>query len=191
MQGSVQMAYTIKIFVLLLAFGLPVRDGTVHDTVDLIEVNTVYDQDDGFPRFTQLIFWDWHDIDRKFHVVAWTMYDNIWVEDEEHEKKWMKALMDHCVKTGENFQNLTHRYRGKYDPVPGMTFPQKEKDGYYHIVVYKTYKRFDIKAKIIRETNTMYDPEVEDRREYKDHKRRGIFGAEPLATVEQPEGTLR
>lgn len=47
-------------------------DSVVRDTVDLIEVNHVYD-DRGRLVLQQVIFWDWHADRGRFHVVAWRM----------------------------------------------------------------------------------------------------------------------
>lgn len=45
----------------------------VRDHVDVIELNHVYDTD-GQLILRQFIFWDWHDGDAQFRVVAWRLW---------------------------------------------------------------------------------------------------------------------
>ncbi len=42
--------------------------------VDLIELNHVYDTDDGHISFEQWIFWDWWPSKRRYVCVAWRHY---------------------------------------------------------------------------------------------------------------------
>lgn len=45
----------------------------ITDTVSFIEVNHFYD-DQGRLVFDQIIFWDFHPAESRYHVVAWRMY---------------------------------------------------------------------------------------------------------------------
>lgn len=159
----------------------PSDDGTYHNKVDLIEVNTVYGED-AFPMFTQTIFWDWSPINAQYIVRAWKMNEGVWVKSEEHRKEWMKELRDLCDKyPALNFKNTSNRYRGKYDPVPGVSFPMRrrnllEKKDYWEFIFYTDGKRIVVTAPQFRETHTQYDPERRNREIWPESVRVGLYG---------------
>lgn len=151
-------------------------DSTIRDTVDMIEVNTYHDED-AFPQFTQLIFWDWSSFYKGWVVVAWKMHtQEIWKKSKEHEEKWLRHLREYCDKNPRiNFLQCQSKYRGEYLPIPGINYPQRKEDGWY-MVFYKDKDRIEIKAKVFRETHTQTDPERDNRDILPEDKRRGIRG---------------
>lgn len=152
-------------------------DGTFRDTVDMIEVNTHHD-DEGFPVWTQLIFWDWDSVEHDWKVVAWKMYtDELWIENEEHKKQWMKYLREYCDKNPQvNFTQAKGKYKGEFTPIPGQNYPKRKNDRFWYLIFYHDKKRIEVKAKVFRETYTQTDPEVDNREKYPELSRRGLNG---------------
>ncbi|HEX5102705.1 MAG TPA: hypothetical protein VFV87_02780 [Pirellulaceae bacterium] len=55
------------------AIGLLPLDFVTTDTADVIELNHFYDGD-GRPVFDQVIFWQWHEREGAYHVLAWRLW---------------------------------------------------------------------------------------------------------------------
>ena len=68
-------------------------DDTIVDTFDMIEVNH-YHNEWGVQVWSQIILWDWHSVDCKFHVEKWIMMDEAYVKTKEGRKKWEKAVQE-------------------------------------------------------------------------------------------------
>ena len=74
--------------------------------VDLIELNHVYDTDDGHITFDQWIFWDWWPARRRYVCVAWRHYraddqllhGRLWVL-VRHEQGVMRVSADSVIET--------------------------------------------------------------------------------------------
>ncbi len=64
----------IRLAILLGAAAMVPATPLVRDRVDAIELNHVYDSD-GRLVLRQFIFWDWHDGDGQFRVVAWRLFN--------------------------------------------------------------------------------------------------------------------
>lgn len=62
------MTYAIA----LLAVTIMPQSEPVRDSVDIIEVNHFYDQN-GQLVFDQVIFWEWHEREGRYHVLAWRL----------------------------------------------------------------------------------------------------------------------
>lgn len=56
----------------LLTIAIMPSTGPVCDNVDIIEVNHFYDQN-GRLVFDQVIFWQWHEYEGRYHVRAWRL----------------------------------------------------------------------------------------------------------------------
>jgi hypothetical protein len=57
---------------ILLLCIIPQPTGSDHYSVDLVELNHFYDEN-GRLVFDQVIFYDWHSIDQRFHVREWRL----------------------------------------------------------------------------------------------------------------------
>ena len=74
--------------------------------VDLIELNHVYDTDDGHITFDQWIFWDWWPARRRYVCVAWRHYSQkdyllpgmVWTLIR-HERGVMRVTADAVMET--------------------------------------------------------------------------------------------
>lgn len=151
-------------------------ENLIVDTFDIIEVNH-YHNEWGVQVWSQIILWDWHSFDCKFHVEKWIMMDDAYVKTKEGRKKWEKAVQE--IK--DNLEPLERKqqwgwasyYRGDF--VYGKFYPKKNWTTGYYEIKYKDGKRDRvIKAKIFRETHTQYDPESKDRKYHPTSTRRGL-----------------
>lgn len=59
-------------FALVLIVGLVPHSVVLEDRCDVVEVNHFYNEQGG-EIFTQVIFWDWSDVDECNRVVAWRL----------------------------------------------------------------------------------------------------------------------
>ena len=181
--------------ILLLLFALSLPDGTMRDKCDMIEFNVYSNSDTGLPTFTQVIFWDWSSFHKDWVVVSWVMHKDIcpapiWDDnDAEHKKKWEAAVKDHAVKNNLPMQDMLKRYPGKWNPIPGVNFPEKKADDKYHFIFYRNGYRIDVAANQIRSRTTAYDPERDNRNIMTEDQRRGIRGlnnnATPIQEIEE------
>lgn len=61
-----------KVFLLFLLLSVSSSDTVLRDDVDLVEVNHYHDER-GRPVFDQLIFYDWSEQRKRFHVRGWRL----------------------------------------------------------------------------------------------------------------------
>jgi hypothetical protein len=66
------MFHLFLIAVALSASGVVPRDDVARESVDLIELNTFYDEN-GREVFRQVIFYDWSERDARYQVAAWRL----------------------------------------------------------------------------------------------------------------------
>lgn len=81
----------VEIVLLLLA--LNPLDHAIHDAVDRIEVNHVYNQDGGL-SFDQWIGWDWNIRKSRWDVVAWRMMRDVRRECQMQKRQWEREHPD-------------------------------------------------------------------------------------------------
>lgn len=183
-----------KLAVILFLFTFELRQQTrIVDTFDMIEVNHRYNEW-GVETWSQLIMWDWHEKDSKFHVEHWIMMKDAHEKTEEGEKEWEKyrRKVEQEIRTIDlktEWLSASY-YRGDF--VGGKFFPIKNWTNRYYEVKYNDGKRDRlIRAKIFRETHTQYDPESRDRQVHKN--RRGITkeGQDLLYDALSIEGILK
>jgi len=151
-------------------------DDTIVDTFDMIEVNH-YHNEWGVQVWSQVILWDWHSSDSKFHCEKWILMKDAYVKTKEGRKKWEKAVQE--IK--DNLEPLERKkqwmwaseYKGDY--VDSKFIPRKNwTTGYYEIKYDDENIRRIIRSKIYKETHTQFDPEVKDRKFHPTAKRRGL-----------------
>lgn len=151
-------------------------DDTIVDTFDVIEINHCYNEW-GVPRWTQVILWDWHRLDAKFHVEKWIMIKDAYQKTEEGKEKWEKMRRD-IEKSINGLEKKREWLRASEYPgdfVKNNLYPIKNWTTGYYEIKYKDGKRDRvIKAKIFRETHTQYDPESKDRKYHPTSTRRGL-----------------
>jgi len=179
----------MELILFLLLFKID-NDHVLTDTFDMIEVNHSVNEW-GVERWCQIIFWDWHELDNKYHVEKWIMMKDAYQMTEEGAKKWETARREFEQKLTsipQRRQWLQHSdYKGDF--VGGMFYPEKDwKTGYYVVEFTEGLLRRKIKAKIFRETYTQFDPEHEDRPEHSE--RRGLK-KDNKNNIEQILETLR
>lgn len=178
--------------VLVLAAHVGISGRVDHQHFDMIEVNRKHN-DHGAPQFVQLIVWDWHSLDKKFHVEGWTMMrDCMDKTDEDHRKRWDEAV-DRYVSMFSLARRQMIRsdlnYRGKFIGGEHQMYPRRNyKNGQWEIRyidddgVYRC-----ISAPIFRETITWHDPEMEDRKEHPEGNRRGLISKQPIVVLDPVE----
>jgi hypothetical protein len=143
------------------------------DTYDILEVNHKHNEW-GACDLDQVLAWDWHDRHNKHHVQWWKSMRDARKFTKEGEEKWLKKRRGIADKiqdwpTRRIFLAQTH-YRGEFDK-SSKYYPVKNwRTGYWEIRVDNRI----IRAKIFRETNTVFDPEADDRKEYPTRSRRGL-----------------
>jgi len=149
------------------------HNAPVVDTFDMLEVNHKCNEY-GVVNMDQVIAWDWHKRDKKFHCQWWKdMGDSAREKTKEGEAKWLKKRRDIADQI-KDWQQRKHwldntSYKGEY--VGGKFAPVKNwRTGYWEI---KLEGRI-IRAKSFQETHTNHDPEVEDRKEFDKKARRGL-----------------
>jgi hypothetical protein len=165
----------MAIVLFLLMFRID-NDTTIVDTFDLIEINH-YHNEWGVPRWTQVILWDWHRLDGKFHVEKWIMIKDAYQKTEEGEKKWekMRREIESSIKNLDRKREWIRASEYPGDFVKNRFYPMKNwTTGYYEIRYRDNDRDRLIMCKIFRETHTQYDPEREDRDEHPVGIRRGL-----------------
>ena len=162
--------------ILLLSLFTISDDDVIVDTFDMIEVNH-YHNEWGVQIWSQVILWDWCDLDHKFHCHKWIMMKDSYVKTEQGKAKWEEARreIENSLETFERRKQWmwASEYRGDF--VNGKFYPKKDwTSGYYEIKYRDKNHQRVIRSKIFRETHTQYDPEVKDRKEYPTSRRRGL-----------------
>ena len=151
-------------------------ENIVVDTFDMIEVNHHHNEW-GVQVWSQIILWDWHSVDCKFHVEKWIMMDDAYKKTKEGEKKWetTRRQIEQTLETLERKKQWmwASEYRGDY--VDSKFLPKKNwKTGYYEIKYNDNKIRRIIRSKIYRETHAQIDPEAKDREFHPTKTRRGL-----------------
>lgn len=144
----------------------------IENQFDMVELNHIYN-DDAVPVLDQLIFWDWHRPTKQFVVQAWIIVkDGRDETDAEHFQWWREMVLRRRAELGRtNGFNCQQRYRGKY--VGSPMGPRAEGRGYVCRFV-KDGRAFELRAKCMRETWTMHDPERVNRDVFPEELRRGL-----------------
>jgi len=163
------------LILLLLLFDVN-KNPVIVDTFDMIEVNH-YHNEWGVEQWSQLICWDWHSYDNKFHVEYWTMMKDAYKKTEKGEKEWEKSRL----KIAQQYRDFNQRrdfmsnseYKGDFEG--GKLYPKKDwRSGYYTVKTLNNDGDRLLRAKIFRETFTQNDPEVDDRSPHNTKERRGL-----------------
>lgn len=142
---------------------------------DILEVN-IYHNEWGFPVWAQIIAWDWHSRDCKFHVEWWRIMRDAFKETVEgrveHEKIREKIRKRYPLIVQQEF--LRHsQYKGDF--IGGKYYPEKNhRTGKYEIFFNEDGKIFTITSTSRRITYTQHDPEREDREWHRENYRRGL-----------------
>lgn len=137
----------------------------VQTRCDLIEVNHVHDEY-GFPKFVQLIAWDWCSFDNQYHVRAWKLMDDAYVDGGPNHRTAFDAEVERIADTYASWQAQAAFlraavYRGKF--VGGRMYPQLRRGEYVSRITTQDGVKREVVAKRRIETHTQYDREYADR----------------------------
>lgn len=162
------------IFLIFCSLNRIDHDPKLIDTFDVLEMNHKHN-DWGVPTLDQIIAWDLHKFDNKLHVAWWKSLKDGRIKTKEGEEKWLKerrAIADKIKdwETRKDFLNNT-KYRGEFNKDSDYYPVKNWRSGYWEIRVDNRI----IRAKIFIETNTVYDPEVDDRKLHPTRLRRGLL----------------
>ncbi len=161
------------------------HDPKLIDTFDVLEMNHKHNEW-GVPTLDQIIAWDQHKRDNKLHVEWWKSLKDGRIKTKEGEEKWLKerrAIADKIKdwETRKHFLNNT-KYRGEFNKGSDYYPVKNWRSGYWEIRVDNRI----IRAKIFIETNTVYDPETDDRELHPTRLRRGLLKTkEELRQIEE------
>jgi len=148
----------MEILCLAVLSAIP-REQCCRDVVDVIEVNHVLDGN-GSLVFDQVIFWRWRPLESHYRVVGWRMLRNV---REEPPIKQMRAEPK-CWKPpkwkGGHATPIRRHDRGGW----WLSQWRDEKDRVFR----------EVAAPMYRETWTLHDPEVDDRKWLPDNRREGL-----------------
>lgn len=144
---------------------------------DMIEVNHVYDPATMNVRFDQLIFYDWSDQHKEYHVEAYHLMDKCRdFDDKEHKAEWQAAI-EKWLEHWPELQRIEIRAKIKY---PGTyvwndQHPWKTADGRWTVRLVVNNRVVVVKSRRFTETYTTYDQESTDAAEVKPrHQRRNL-----------------
>jgi hypothetical protein len=179
------------IILLLLSSSAFARQPSGRKTVhfDMVEVN-VFCNEWGYPVFAQLLLWDWHRKDKKFHVEKWFLMKDAFVKTPEGEKKHEEQRR----KIEQKYRSISMRkaflngskYRGDF--VGGKLYPRKNyRLDRYEVPCWDEGYDLLIVADIMRLTYTQYDPERQDRKHHPEQTRKGL----PNAPKQDPLGFMQ
>ena len=183
----------MKILILLLLLKIdpnPEAAATI-DTFDCIEVNHKLNHW-GVETLAQVITWDWHKNDRRFHVEWWRGMSDAYTKTKEGEEKWNKKRREiaDAIKdwpTRKRFLNESY-YRGEFSG--GSLYPVKNRrTGYYEIKIKDKYGSIErvIRSKSFIESRSNDDPEKNDRIAHPPRTRRGLTNNNEMLLLHIPE----
>ena len=116
------MLENMMFILLLCAIGLSELSPDKELSYSMIEVNHRMSPT-GTHMFTQAICWDWHKLDKRFHVQAWSMLrfsppkDELWTLKRYHKKgEWKLRFHDNCGKVIVCKARLYRESFTRYDP---------------------------------------------------------------------------
>lgn len=170
---------------LLLLIAISGNSNEVHDHFEMLEVNHFHNRY-GSPTFVQLIFWDWFPEDGTFHVQGWTMMKDAFDKSDRAHQREYEAGVDRWLSRVSNVA-LRSRirsqmgYKGKF--VGGRLYPIKQhRTGQYQVRYQDDMgvKRV-ITSALFRETHTINDPEIADRKYLSESARRGLTTPDQMA----------
>ena len=107
---------TFSVAALWMILGVSPDAPTVQDQVDLIEVNHYYDSQ-GRLIFDQVIFYQWSQVDARFHVTAWRLLKSSW---QVPRKRWSDGNYTTTWRDGDVVRSVVGRNMREtwtqYDP---------------------------------------------------------------------------
>ena len=132
---------------------------------DIIEVNHVHDQY-GFPKFVQLIAWDWCAERKRYHVRAWKLMDDAYQDGGPNHRTAFDAEVERIADGIKNWQAQAAFlraaiYRGVF--VGGRSYPQFRRGEYVSRITSKDGVTREVIANRRIETHTQFDREYADR----------------------------
>lgn len=149
----------------------------IRDEFDMVEVNHLYNEYGGH-MIDQLIFYNWDREERKMRVEAWVLMKNCRVKTEQGEKAFKKARDEYLEKLFRDpvaKQKARGHIQYKGDYIGGPNRPRKLHDTNLFVTKFQKYntKRI-IFTKFMRETETYFDPERENKRRFPENQRLGF-----------------
>lgn len=117
-----------------LVFALLPVTPVVEDAADVIEINRYYSQD-GEMVFRQVIFWQWHREEGRYHVFAWRMLKSpelmpVW---DQRRGEYTLRFLDDGVMRRVRAPSLRESWT-QYDPelLDRQSLPQAARRGLAH-----------------------------------------------------------
>lgn len=160
-------------------------DNTIVDRFDMVEVNHFYNEW-GFEVWSQVVFWDWHDLHKTFHVQHWIMMRDAYEITEEGKKKHEELVREAESKYKDVNTRMALRSVSDYkgDFIGGKLYPKKDWKNNIYVIQYTDESKIPrrIEAKQFRETHTQEDPEREDKRNYPEASRRKLKQPKDIIT---------
>ena len=142
------------------------RPGPLVDRVDVVEVNHFYDGSTGKLTFDQIIWYDWNPYESRYDVVDWRLLKGVRGEIVDQE-----ALKKHRAWPDKFPPPDPEWLGGHATPLPDYRLK-------IHVSLWHDEKCRGVlrrvEAKMYRETWTVYDPELTERENLPQEKRREL-----------------
>ena len=143
--------------------------------VDILEVNHVHDEW-GFPKFVQLIAWDWLPEHKCYRVRAWKLLDDAYADGGKDHRTAFDAEVERLANTIGSWKLQAEflraaKYRGVF--VGGKHYPRLIRGEYVTRLTTKDGESREVVAKRRIETHTQYDREYADREFWPESHRAG------------------
>lgn len=164
------------IFVALVLFCKIEHEITYVDKFDIVEVNHHLNEW-GQERWTQIILWNWHRLDRKYHVEHFYMLNNCYKRTKSGEIAHNKMLdiIERFIPDIRKRQRFRQESAYKGDFEPTERYPRKDwKTGKYVIEYVDNGLKRKIECNSMQVTFTQDDPEVLDKARHPQKNRTGL-----------------
>ena len=166
----------VKLFLLLSLFVKIEHDPVIVDRFDVVEVNHHLNRW-GQERWTQVIFWNWHEGHETHHVDHFYMLRDCYKHTKSGEIAHNKMLdiVERFIPDIRERQKFRTESRYKGDFVPTKFYPKKDWINNKYVVEYIDHSgKHRIECGAMQETFTQEDPEILDRARQPQFMRSGL-----------------